>query len=612
MALIPEETLQAILAATDIVDLIGRYVKLRRAGVNYVGLCPFHQEKTPSFNVQLAQGRYHCFGCGESGSAFTFLQKHDGLTFQDAVRRLADAAGIRIQEEVYDPLVDKEARIRKALLKIHSEIADWYHSLLLKDEIAGPARDYLKSRGLSAEVAKNWKVGYAPASGQLLRQWAEPRKFSEKLLRIAGILAEGGEESGRAGQSYPRFRHRLMFPIRNEQGEVIAFSGRLLDPNAKSAKYLNSPETKLFSKSKVLFGFDKARRAIVKAGRAIICEGQLDMITAFENGFQNIVASQGTAFTEYHARVIKRHADEVVLCFDSDNAGYKAAERSYAILAPAGLVVKVAPLPPGEDPDSLIRNHGPEAFQRQLDQATNYFDHMVNFAVRHRNLREVGEKTRFAGEMAGSIRLLENPIARDDAIQRVCTGLGIPDAEFRRQISRIKKPPPHGAKGAAQKEAGPPVSPPLPPQDPHAELIVKLALSSAEILQWLRQNSRKEILSEISGMDVLALIWNSASDLTEPGALAVFMSTLRPEEATALSRILAQPAAQGGLDAAQQSMELLQLTRAQNLQLRIAQLLKQTPNTDPDIGVLFQQAQQAAQDVKRLKAQIALRNRPTL
>ncbi|HYF36432.1 MAG TPA: DNA primase, partial [Prosthecobacter sp.] len=278
MPRIPEETLQQVLAATDIVDLIGRSVKLRRAGGNFLGLCPFHNEKTPSFNVRPSTNSYHCFGCGAGGNAFRFLMEHDGLSFIEAVKRLADAANIRIEEEVWDANAEQAAKHRALMIRAHKELAAWYHQLLMKHHIADKARAYLTSRGISAAVAKNWQIGYAPGSTPMLRQWAAQFKFGQQLLLDAGILGRSDE----GGSAYPRFRDRLMFPIRNDNGEVIAFSGRLLDPQVKTAKYLNTAETPLFNKSKVLFGFDKSKRAISKAGQAIVCEGQIDTIMLYE------------------------------------------------------------------------------------------------------------------------------------------------------------------------------------------------------------------------------------------------------------------------------------------------------------------------------------------
>ncbi len=570
MARIPEETLQQVLATTDIVDLVGRYVKLRRVGSSWRGLCPFHPEKTPSFYVNPQRNNYHCFGCGVSGTAIRFLMEHDGMGFMDAVKRLADAAGIRIEEEVWDANAERAAKIRHGLVKLHNEIADWFHHLLMKDPVAEPARAYLKSRGISSDTARNWKMGYAPASGELLRQWADEKRFTENLLVVGGIIARGDADSARPGESYPRFRHRLMFPICNDYGEVIAFSGRLLDNNAKAAKYLNSPETPIFTKSRVLFGLEKSKRAIIKSNRVIVCEGQLDMITAFEAGFENIVASQGTAFTDFHARMLKRHAEEAVLCFDSDNAGYKAAERAYVILSPTGLIVKVAPLPKGEDPDSLIRHQGAEAFKAKLDDARDFFDYMIDFASANRNLGETREKTRFASEMASMIQLLDNAIARDAAIQKVAVRLGLPEADYRRQVSRTAKPT-QAVSGEIKVE----VSTPLPPQDKIAEMVCLYALSDVEILNWLRKTGREEILQDIPGTELLALIWKNTTNLADTTHRNVFLTTLRKEEESALSLMLSRPMLAGGLPEAQHALEELELKRLDNLYQNAKTQLKQ-------------------------------------
>jgi len=578
MALIPEETLQQVLAATDIVDLVGRYVKLRRAGVNWVGLCPFHPEKSPSFNVNPARGTYHCFGCGVGGNAFRFVMEHDGLQFMEAVKRLADTAGIRIEAEVWDANAERAAKQRSTLIRLMQEIAEWYHQLLMRGPAAEPARAYLKSRGISSTTAKNWKMGYAPPSGDLVRKWARERHFSESLLIDAGILARGDEETGRSGETYPRFRHRLMFPIRNDYGDVIAFSGRLLDPNAKSAKYLNSPETALFNKSRVLFGLDKSKRAIIKANRVIVCEGQIDMITVFESGFQNVVASQGTAFTEFHARMLKRHAEEVVLCYDSDNAGYKAAERAYGIMAPTGLIVKIAPLPKGEDPDSLIRTQGPEAFRARVDDARDFFDHMIDFATANRNMTETREKTRFAGEMAGMIRLLDNNIARDSAIQKVAVRLGIPEAEYRRQVARTAKPNQNAQNSVDAAGSGQPHQP-LPPQDKNAAMLCRYALADPDVLSWLRRSGRQEILQDIPGTELLSLVWNSDIDLADPARLNLFLSTLTREEESAMSKLLSEPLRADTMDQAHHTLASLELKRADN-RLQHAQTQLKQPNLD--------------------------------
>jgi DNA primase len=581
MPRIAEETLQQVLAATDIVDLIGRVVKLRRSGTNYLGLCPFHQEKTPSFNVNPARNTYHCFGCGAGGNAFRFVMEHDGLTFVEAVKRLAETAGIRIEEEVFDANAERSAKERQALLRVHKEIAEWYHMLLLRHRIAEPARAYLKSRGITAETAKNWQMGYAPGSGDILREWALERKFSEQILVDAGILARGDEDSARPGETYPRFRQRLMFPIRNADGAVIAFSGRMLDPSAKTAKYLNSPETPIFSKSKVLFGLDKSHRAIRKANRAIVCEGQIDVIMVFESGVENVVAPLGTAFTDFHARMLKRHAEEIVLCFDADTAGYKAAVRAFTILAPSGLIVKVAPLPQGEDPDSLIRKQGTEVFRQNIASARDFFDHMIDFASSTRNFSDTREKTAFAGEMAGLIRLLDNTIASDAAIQKVAVRLDLPEHDYRRQVARTPKPvvgtgPQEGSNGSATH-----ARPALPPQDQNAFALCRYALADENILGWLRHTGRSEICRDIPGCEVLALIWQGTSNLSDPATLNAYLSTLSREEEAAFSLMLSRPTPPGGLPEAEVALARLEDARMDNLVERITTQLKQ-PGLDQE------------------------------
>ncbi len=575
MAKIPEETLQQVLASTDIVDLIGRSVKLRRAGTNWVGLCPFHNEKSPSFNVRPSTNSYHCFGCGAGGNAFRFVMEHDGLTFMEAVKRLADAANIRIQEEVWDANAEKEAKIRSLMIRAHQELAAWYHQLLMKSPVAEEARAYLKGRGITSAVAKSWMIGYAPPDSASLRHWAAKHKFSQQLLLDAGILKFSEER----GDTYPGFRHRLMFPIRNDNGEVIAFSGRALEKTAK-AKYLNSPETPIFNKSKVLFGFDKSKRPISKAGQAIVCEGQIDTIMIYEAGFQNVVAGQGTAFTEFHAKALKRQADEILLCYDSDNAGFGAAEKAFRILAPTGLIVKVAALPAGEDPDSLIRKQGPEAFAALLKNSRDFIDYQVEVVGSRRNMDEMRERVKFAEEMALNISLLESPVARETAIQRVAVRLGIPEDTIRKLIARAQ---PKAGKTKVEKTAGEhPGKQLLASQDRNALLLCQLALADAEVLDWLRHQSHDDVLRDLPGTELLALVWRGNFDPLDPVGVNVFLTGLDHEEEAALTQILHQSsAAGGGLDSAKHAMSALEIARLQMQKQRLQTQLKH-PSLNPE------------------------------
>lgn len=583
MPRIPEETIQQIIAATDIVELVGRYVKLKRAGSNYSGLCPFHTEKTPSFSVSPSRNSYHCFGCGAGGSAIRFLQEHDGLTFPEAVKRLAEAAGIRIEEEVWDANAEREARQRSLLKQLHKDLAEYLHALLLRHEMADAARQYLKARGINSAIAKNWQLGYAPDHGSVLRRWAADKKYPEHLLIEGGIFKQADD-----GRSYPYFRHRLMFPIRNENGEVIAFSGRLLDAEAKAAKYLNSPETPIFSKSKVFFGFDKSKRAIAKAGQAVVCEGQIDMLMVYEAGFQNVVASQGTAFTEYHARLLKRHCDEVVLCFDSDNAGYKAAEKSFHILSPVGLVVKVAKLPKGEDPDSLIRKQGAEEFARLINSASEFLDFQIShkMATQGTDLRN---QVQLIEQTAATIAMNPSVAGRDLSIRSHAGQLGLTEDALKREVNVF-------VKRQQNSKPGPAATPTtldegrklLNAQHKTARLLCRLALSEPEVLDWLREVDIGPLLKELPGTEMLGRVWRAHFEAGDEAAQTAFFATLPAEEEAAFAQLLAQPMPRGGVEAAREAWESLDLARLLHLKQQ-AQLKLKQPGLSAEDAARLQQ-----------------------
>ena len=320
---IPESTIEEIKARTDLADLISSYgIQLRRTSGGYMACCPFHHEKTPSFHIHPDRGFYHCFGCGESGDCIKFVQKQEGLSFIEAVKKLANACGITVEEKE-----DPQAGQRKRLLELHSQLADFFRRCLLQAKEAEPARAYLASRALPDAIVAQFKIGYAPLSASAMRTWAKKYGFTDDDLVAAGVLLPPKFEGG---SWFNRFGGRLMFTITDRQDRAIAFSGRILTDDKKKAKYVNSPETILFKKSNVLFALAHAAPCIVKSPRreAIVCEGQIDVIRCHACGFPVAVASQGTAFTEEHVRILKKCADAVVLVFDGDGAGQKAAVRT--------------------------------------------------------------------------------------------------------------------------------------------------------------------------------------------------------------------------------------------------------------------------------------------
>jgi DNA primase len=600
MAIIPEETIRQILAATDITELISRSVKLRRAGSNFVGLCPFHNERTPSFSVSRNNGLYHCFGCGASGNAFRFIMDMEGLTFADSAKRLADAAGIVIQEQVWDPESLRQMKYRSLLLEIHKEAARFYHDLLLYDDIADTARNYLLSRGFQEATVRTWQLGYAPASTQWLKEWAQQKKYTERTLIDAGLLVINEESSGpRSSQPYARFRDRLMFPICNESAEIIAFSGRVLDPEAKAAKYLNTAETQIFSKGKIFFGFEKTKKQIAKSSQAILCEGQLDLIRMYESGIQNAVAPLGTAFSEHHAKTLARYADEVVLCYDSDNAGYRAAERSFRTVAPLGLNIRIMALPNGEDPDSLIRQKGPQHFQKLLDRAKEFLDYQVEDVGSQRQLDSLNAKVRFAESMTANIRLLRSPVARAAAIQRVAQKLGIPEDSLKRLVG----------KGTNSKEPETPDNNEvsaldLNSQDSNSLLLCRMALADAQVLDWLRKNEKQYITQDLIGVDLLQILWSSTYDFTDPHAQATFFFSLPKHLEQAFQKLQFMPSPEISFTTAQSALQALELTRLQNLLQRLQAQLKSPELTQEFEQQVTLEIIHLHQDISKIKSQM--------
>ena len=364
---VTDRVLEEIRARTDIVGLINARVPLKRMGATFKACCPFHKEKTPSFHVNPARQTYHCFGCGAHGDVFKFLMTQDGLGFMDAVRTLAGRAGVELAVET-----DYAAEERNRLLAIHAEAAAFYRRCLLQTADAAAARDYLASRKLADDIAERFGIGYAPRAANALVRWGAKHEFSPETLVSAGLLAPPNNPE-RPDDYYDRFRGRLMFPICDAQGRVVAFSGRVLDPKSHPAKYVNSPETPIFVKSRVLYALDKARGSIVKSPRreALVCEGQIDVIRCHSAGFDTAVASQGTAFTKEHVELLRKYADSALLIFDGDAAGRKAALRTGALFLETGIPVRVASLLPGDDPDSLLRDKGADAFRAALDAAVS-------------------------------------------------------------------------------------------------------------------------------------------------------------------------------------------------------------------------------------------------
>ncbi len=541
---IPPETIEQIASANDIVEVIGTYFPLKRAGSSFKALCPFHQEKTPSFTVSPSRQSFHCFGCGTGGSVFRFVMDYEHVDFPAAARKLAERAGIRIIEERSDESRQHEAR--RTLLKLHAEAAEWFHENLMKRELGAPARQYLKARGITGEVAKSWKLGYAPESWDAFCGWARGQGYSERDLIASGLVStreiEANQKSEIRNQNsfYDRFRGRLMFPISNDVGEVIAFSGRVLEPEASAAKYINSPETPLFRKGQVLFGLHRTKRALIDADCAIICEGQLDLITLFETGITNVVAPQGTAFTERQAQVLSRFVKEVVLCFDADAAGQKAAERSLEALLQNGLLVRVAEMPPAQDPDSLVRTMGRAAFEKLIEAAPEFFEYWTEKKAGATDLGSLGDKMRVARELAETVAHVREPLMRREVVNKIAARLAIRAEDFERLVGRqpvVRRwSDGTGSAQAHNRTAAKPA--PAPPHD--VAMLCLLALRDDDARGFLLQQNWREVLPEVQDADLLMKILQSDLRPSDTTSLNCFQTTLSPEEEALVSGWLLQ------------------------------------------------------------------------
>jgi len=506
----------------DIVRIVGDYVKLKKAGAqNYSGLCPFHNEKTPSFSVHATRQFFHCFGCNVSGDVFAFVQKIENITFPESVRLIAQKLGIPLPKVQFSsPQEAGEARLRTALLEIHERACAFFQEYLKRPEGAN-ARTYLVGRGLEEETIARFRIGYAPDSGFLLRD-ALRREFDEELLKQSGLFswketsqndsaqlsadspqekqipgsarndslsgnaevargpAPAAQENQPAAKSpspkaalYSKFRNRVMFPVANDSGRILAFTGRTLSTDEKAGpKYLNSPETAIYSKSRVLFNLDHAREAIRKLDYAILVEGQMDCISVFAAGFQNVIASSGTAFTELQAKLLSRFSQNVVVNFDPDTAGAKATERTLGLLVEEQFQVKVLTLENGFDPDLFVRRQGKEAYLEALRHSERYFDYLIERARSQFPARTPESKVKALNFLLPHIQRVPSRIVRDELAQEIAQKLGIDSAVLRQEL-----------KHAAGRRSTTAIQAPTEAQITDAERILIRALASANQMQ---------------------------------------------------------------------------------------------------------------------------------
>jgi DNA primase len=507
--IIPPEIVEQVRHASDIVDVIGSYVPLKKSGAKFKALSPFNKEKTPSFYVDPARQMFKCFSSGHGGDVFKFLMLMENMTFPEAIRRLAQRSGIVIPEGgSHDP----QARSRREELHaLYAAVASWWQKLLKTDPAAEVARAYLKSRDFPASLSDEFGLGYAPEGFETTMKWALKGGYSMEALETGKLVAHSER-----GSTYDFFRGRLMIPIHNDAGEVVAFSGRLLDPEAKAQKYVNSPETPIFVKSRILFGLNKTKRPIIEAGSAILCEGQIDLMRCWQHGIRNVVAPQGTAFTDPHARILKRIAKEVVICFDADRAGQAAAQRTIDVLLKEDLQVRIARIPQGEDPDSLLRKQPAAVFETILREAKDYTRHLLDTACEREDITSPRGRGLVAAEMAQVIAKIPNAVQREGFLLDVARRLQVPrsvleeevrkaETQLRRAELQQKNYPSasRAGDGEGESEASPPGTKEPIQATPIIEALISLLLSNPEMVPQVSRQLNPLWVEGLGGADIL-------------------------------------------------------------------------------------------------------------
>ena len=418
--------------ASDIVQVISTYIQLKRKGNRYWGLCPFHHEKTPSFSVVADQGFFYCFGCHQGGDAFKFLSLMENISYFEAIKQQAEHLQIPLPARERTPKQIAEDKKREDLLRVHDLALRFFHNCLTQTSYGKPALAYLARRGIGKEIIEAYSLGYAPPTWDKLLTAFTKRGVPVDLLIESGLVGKNAEYN----RLYDRFRGRVMIPIKDERGRVVAFGGRILAEQAHEAKYLNSPETLLFNKRRLLFGLDRAHRAMRQLGYAVLVEGYMDVISLASHGVENVVASLGTALTPDQWKLLMRHVQEIRLCYDSDNAGQEATLRALSLMEEKNIELKVARVPDGKDPDEYIRKHGKEAFQKVLDAAKTYIDYRFDRVLETANLRTLSGRLAALHALLPVLHTIGKATEKNIYVTRAARALTFNEGDIHTELNR--------------------------------------------------------------------------------------------------------------------------------------------------------------------------------
>lgn len=529
MPRIPEDILQRIRDATDIVDLISEHVQLVKKGRNYSGLCPFHDEKTPSFSVDPDRQFYHCFGCGVGGNVFKFIQEIDRVTFVEAVKFLADRAGVALPERSGPSREETEAADN--LYRANDLAQKYFHHLLLNDDVGASARTYLQTRRLSGETIERFGLGYAPPEWDALLKVAGRRGLSPQILERAGLALPRSTGSGH----YDRFRDRIAFPIANLSDRTIAFGARALQPD-QEPKYLNSPETPIYHKGRVLYGLADTRDAIRRQDAALVVEGYMDLISLAQADIQHVVATSGTALTEDHCRLLARYARQVVLLFDGDAAGSTAAMRACEALLGTGLDARVVSLPSEHDPDTFVQTHGSDALLKRAENAQSVLDFYLEQLARQHDLSSVEGKARAVERLKPLLAKPRDAVRRDLLLREVAERLSVDEQSLRHDLQASIRRPQQPRKAVAEPS---PTATPAPPR--HELEFIGLLLNFPQLIP---KTVREFVPDSLSDARTQALCRTLFDHHAHGKAIDLGMIISELED-DALARLAAQCAAQG-------------------------------------------------------------------
>ena len=501
--LFPQEKIDEIRDAVDIVDIISGYIDLRKKGKNFFALCPFHSEKTSSFSVNQENQIFHCFGCGSGGNVFTFVKMIEKISFPEAVEMLASRAGIKLKKSEKSSGGIK----REFLYTMNKKVAEWYHSLLLNDTAGEKALDYLTDRGITEKTIKQFNLGYAPSQWDgVLKKYGDTAQRKIVLERVGLIVPRDRKEG-----YYDRFRNRIMFPIFDEQGRVVGFGGRALPGDENGAKYMNTPETEIYKKSKLLYGLHQHKKEIQKSNMALIVEGYMDLITPAQAGFRKIVAPLGTALTPSQAGILARYTKNITLIFDSDEAGLSATMRGVDILIESGLDVEIVMLEKGHDPDSTLKEIGTDAFQKVLDNRVKLFEFWASY-YRGGKLKTIDAKTKMVRAILGVIAKIKDNIRKDSMLVEVADKFELNAGDLRRELNKVSKNSQRGKTAPGYQ----------PDKIPSEELeLLHLVFSDVVIAEYVLKNVSSGDVNDILVKHAIKVITNRFNE-----GLSISPSTL--------------------------------------------------------------------------------------